>query len=147
MHTIPTSRIAALTVVMILATTPLAFADPYLSRNARPEPGLIKHATWRESLIASREALLRWELAQDRLAMHNVPATLGPWHVLGPLPAGSQTVKQLDSQTRIDLAARHEGKDGRPIAWQRRDDFEDGTVGGPDRIPRCRVGRRGLSLP
>jgi hypothetical protein len=58
--------------------------------------------------------------------MYNVPATLGPWYVLGPLAAGSDAAKQLDRDKQVDLTASVAGRDGQALTWQRRDDFQDG---------------------
>ena len=95
-------------------------------RQAPPEPGLIRQADWHQSLVATREAILNWEMQQDSLALHNVPATMGPWHVLGPLPANSEAAKQLDRDKQVDLTASLAGPGGQTLAWQRRDDLQDG---------------------
>jgi len=106
--------------------SPAEIAHQQAVRAAPPEPTFVKQADWRQSLIATREAITQWEREQDRLAMYNAPATLGPWHVLGPLPADSEAAKQLDGSKQVDLAARYAGLDGQVIAWQARDDFQDG---------------------
>jgi len=106
--------------------SPAEIAYQQAVRRAPPEPALIKLADWRQSLIATREAITQWECEQDDLAMYAAPARLGRWHVLGPFPADSESVKQLDGAKHVDLSARYAGRDGQAIAWQARDDFEDG---------------------
>jgi len=95
--------------------SPAEIAHQQAVRAAPPEPTFVKQADWRQSLIATREAITQWEREQDRLAMYNAPATLGPWHVLGPLPADSEAAKQLDGSKQVDLAARYAGRDGQVI--------------------------------
>jgi len=108
--------------------SPAEIAYQEAVRRAPPPPGLIKQSDWRASLIATREAIVQWEAEQDRLAIYTAPVTLGPWHVLGPLPPNSPTVQQLDREKQVDLAARLAGRDGQPVGWQRRDDLQDGQL-------------------
>lgn len=108
--------------------SPAEVAYQQAVRRAPPEPTFVKQADWRQSLIATREAISQWEQEQDRLAMYNAPASLAPWHVLGPLPADSEIVKQLDSSKQVDLSARYAAQDGRTLAWQPRQDLLDGQL-------------------
>ena len=99
-----------------------------LLRTTPREPEFVKKATWQDTLIASREALHAWENVQDFLALSNSPVTLGPWYVLGPLPARSKDVAVLRSAQAVDLGRRYQVDDGKEIGWQRRDDLRDGQL-------------------
>ena len=91
-------------------------------------PKYEKKATWQETMVAAREAIVEWEIEQDRFATPDSGADFGPWHVLGPLPANDPVVAEVERAKRIDLGKPLKAKDGKPIAWHKRDDFKDGAM-------------------
>ena len=93
-----------------------------------PDPEMVKKNTWQETLISGRESIWAWETHQDRLAARSFGLQLGPWHVLGPIPARDPLVKQLQTPERIDFSRELVLSDGRKIAWQRRDAIRDGQI-------------------
>ncbi|MEW6357444.1 MAG: SUMF1/EgtB/PvdO family nonheme iron enzyme [Planctomycetota bacterium] len=97
-------------------------------RKTPKQPRYEKKATWQDTLIATREAILEWEVMQDRLAIAGSPVQFGPWHAIGPFAAGSAQALDLEGQGRIDLKKQHPGKDGKPLAWQERKGIEDGRM-------------------
>ena len=97
-------------------------------REAPKQPGYEKKATWQETMVAAREAMVEWETLHDRLALPDMGGTLGPWHVLGPLPANSREAAQLSRQRTIDLAKPVPLKDRTPLAWQALAAVEDGRM-------------------
>lgn len=97
-------------------------------RRAPSAPGLVLRPTWQETLIATREAIFAWETLQDQLACDDLGLEFGPWHVLGPLPAKSQTAQSIRQAKRIDFQQDWPGADGQPLRWQRCEDLEDGRL-------------------
>ena len=103
------------------------------TRKAKQEPAFEQRATWQETLIANREAIFNWEQEQDSLLLPNAPVTLGPWHVLGPIPAGAKLAGEIRGAKEIDLAARYtledpKTKTARQLAWQPVDNLPDGQL-------------------
>ena len=94
-------------------------------RKAPQEPEFVKRPTWQETVIASREAIYEWERMQDKLALFDSPIQLGSWHLLGPLSAKSDIVREIREAKRIDFAHEYSGEDGASIRWQKRDDLAD----------------------
>lgn len=83
-------------------------------------PGYVRRATWPETLLASREALMAAEARQVAAAGQPPRPRLGPWFTLGPiqLPAkGNSPEFDLD---REFTAAR--------LRWTQRLDLRDGWV-------------------
>ena len=97
-------------------------------RTTPKQPDFVKRATWQETLIASREAILQWETQQDVLAMHNVPLTLGPWYLLGPISPKSKELSKIRGSKHIDLAERYAAAEATPISWQPCEDLKDGRI-------------------
>ena len=96
-----------------------------LVRNTPNHPEFVERPTWFETVVANREAILRWEMLQDKLAMFDSPVQLGPWYVFGPLPRNHQVTKQLYEARQIDVDEKYTLEDGRTLAWQQRDELTD----------------------
>ncbi len=86
-----------------------------------------KKATWLETYMAARKAIIDWEVMQDELALPDSGVSLGAWHVLGPFAADSKEAKALDGLRKVDLAAPVKLKD-HELTWLKRDDIKDGTL-------------------
>ena len=97
-------------------------------RKAPKRPGYEKKQTWQETMVAAREALLEWEVLQDRLAAPDSPVVFGPWHAIGPFSASSKSARQIEARGRIDLKKQYPGKDGKPLSWTERRDLHDGQM-------------------
>jgi formylglycine-generating enzyme required for sulfatase activity len=112
----------------LAAMSPEGIAFRQILRTTPRQAEFVRRASWQETLVASREALLEWEGLQDYLALRKGPVELGPWYVLGPLSPRSKDIRELRAARSIDLGRRYQGEDGRPIGWQQRDDLQDGRV-------------------
>ncbi len=99
-----------------------------LAKAALGQPEWVQRPTWRESLIATREALLQWECLQDRLALHKAGFALGPWYLLGPVPQGGKVARQIQTANRLDVTARYADEQGKQFAWQKCENLADGQV-------------------
>ena len=64
-------------------------------RKAPRKPDYEKRATWQQTMLAAREAIVRWETEQDRLALSDSIASFGPWHLAGPFPANSKDLRAV----------------------------------------------------
>ncbi len=95
---------------------------------APKEPELVQKATWQETMLASREAIYRWEALQDRLAMFDFVVQFGPWHVLGPVSSNGQAAKSLRESKSIDVRKPVRDDEGKELRWTRREDLEDWQV-------------------
>jgi formylglycine-generating enzyme required for sulfatase activity len=109
----------------VVVPSPAEIARQQAIRRAPPQPAYVKRPTWRETVIANREALLAWESAQDELALPDSGAVFGPWHVLGPLPRNGKSLPQIEQQKTVDLTKRYPGRDGSELSWQKRADLLD----------------------
>jgi len=97
-------------------------------RKAPKRPAYEKKASWQETMVAAREAILEWECLQDRLAVPDSDVTIGPWYALGPIPAGSEVARKIERKRKIDLTKQYKLDGGRQIAWRKRDDLKDGEM-------------------
>ncbi|MEW6358689.1 MAG: SUMF1/EgtB/PvdO family nonheme iron enzyme [Planctomycetota bacterium] len=97
-------------------------------RNAPKNPAYAKKATWQETMIAAREAIVEWECLQDKLAAPDGGVVFGPWHALGPLDRSDPAVREVEKQETVDLKKQYKTKDGKPLAWQERKDLPDGQM-------------------
>ncbi len=112
----------------IVLPTPEQLALRKAFQEAPTAPKFIEKPTWRETMIANREAIQQWETVQDVLASYRANPILDSWHVLGPLAAKSQELAELRKATQIDLTRRYTGASGKQVGWQQRDDLADGKV-------------------
>ena len=108
--------------------TPEQAAYLKAAKAALAQPEWVQRPTWRESLVATREALLQWECLQDRLALHKAGVVLGPWYLLGPIPQGGKVARQIDAANRLDVAARYADEHGKQFAWHKCENLVDGQV-------------------
>jgi formylglycine-generating enzyme required for sulfatase activity len=92
------------------------------------EPEFLQKATWQETIVANREALFAWECQQDALALPHAPVALGPWYLLGPIPAKSADLPKLRRQTHIDLAQHYKGEAGQELAWEKHEELSDWQI-------------------
>ena len=97
-------------------------------RNAPKSPDYEKKATWRETMIAAREAIVRWECEVDRLQAPDCGIVFGPWHAFGAVPKQSESVRKLDSNRLIDLSASPGEHAGKALAWQSCPGIKDGEL-------------------
>ncbi|NQT87166.1 hypothetical protein HQ560_10405, partial [bacterium] len=96
-------------------------------RKAPTKPAYEKKATWFETMVAAREAIVAWETEQDLLALSEGVASFGPWHTAGPFAAKSdqaQAVIRLRSVTFPQTPV----KKADPIIWTKRDDIPTGQL-------------------
>jgi len=70
--------------------SPAELAYQQAVRQAPPEPTFVKQADWRQSLIATREAIGQWEQEQDRLA-----GNPGPVACAGALARGQRRCEAI----------------------------------------------------
>ena len=103
-------------------------------RKLPKQPPYEKKATWHETMVAAREAMLSWECTLDRMTLSESVATLGPWRVLGPLPAKSPLVGTIDRSRKLDLAKPLKAKDGAAFSWRELPELRDGELS--DLAPR-----------
>ena len=96
-------------------------------REMGDRPPFEKKGTWQETMLASREALLRWECEIDRLVLQRAGVTLGNWHTVGPLPAGSEEARQIERLNQVDLTAPLTIK-GRQLTWRECAEIKDGEM-------------------
>jgi len=112
----------------VVLPTPEELARLKAIQEAPKAPSYEKRSTWRETLIAGREAILAWESQQDELALPDAGLSLGPWHLLGPLPRTSKEAAEMERAAVVDLAQRFPGKDGRQFGWEKREALKDGVL-------------------
>ncbi|NOZ21124.1 MAG: formylglycine-generating enzyme family protein [Planctomycetes bacterium] len=97
-------------------------------REAPKKPAYEKKATWQETMVAAREAILEWECMQDKLAAPDSAMQFGSWYALGPINRGDPVAREIERQKTVDLKKQYKTKDGKPLTWQERKDLEDGTM-------------------
>jgi len=115
----------------VIVHTPEELARRKALREAPHKPPYEKKATWQETMVAAREAMLRWETELDRLMLPDSEVTLGPWHRLGPFAADSPEARLLSRERRLDVSkpvAVKVGKETRKIAWAPAPDIVDGEL-------------------
>jgi len=88
------------------------------------EPRFEKKATWRETLQAGREEIVRWETALDALQVGDAGVSFGAWHVIGPLDAGPE-IAVIDQLRQVDLKATYGAA---KLAWRPLDRLADGQL-------------------
>ena len=93
-------------------------------RQAPREPRFEKKATWRETLEAGREELVRWETALDTLLVGEGGVSFGGWHVIGPLNACPE-IAVIDPLRTVDLKATYGAA---KLAWRPLDTLPDGQL-------------------
>jgi len=97
-------------------------------RRAPKRPAYEKKATWQETMLAAREAILEWECLQDELALPDASVIFGTWYAIGPFARGSKAAREIEAQQKVNLKKQYPGKNGKPIGWQERKDFKDGRM-------------------
>lgn len=88
-------------------------------RQLPKQPPYEKLATWQETMQTAREAIVDWEAQFDAVLADDpdfLGATMGPWHVLGPLPADSPTLSKIAGSRRIAWDAPADP--AQPLPWQ-----------------------------
>jgi len=111
-------------------------------RQAMREPPYVKQATWQETLIAGREAIVEWEKLHDRLAKLNASRR-------GVGPSSPQTARQIQSARiarRAQVAARvrrdfSDPVDQRQIGWELADGIWTSEFGRQRQIDDWRPGK------
>jgi len=103
-------------------------------REAPKQPEYEKRATWQETMVAAREAILRWECHLDALAAEAAGVSIGGWHTLGALPAGDPAIRELAGVREIDLAkgltlkGKGKGAASRTLRWRPCEKVADGRT-------------------
>ncbi len=115
----------------IVTPTPAELAYREALRAAPKQPELITKDTWFETMIASREAINRWEGLQDYLALPVFGVELGPWHVLGPISSKNKGINDIRKATQIDLTREYKDADGKTIGWRERNELKDWQINDP----------------
>jgi len=91
------------------------------TRPARPQ-GIVKKATWQETMLATRAGIGAW-LAEQERDLRQIK--LGAWHKTAPLKAKRGFKHVLFPEKGVDLAAK--GKDGKP-RWHPQPKYKDDQV-------------------
>ena len=112
----------------VLRLSPEQVAYLKVVKTVLSKPEWVQRPTWRESLVATREALRQWEALQDRLALHKAGVVLGPWYVLGPVPPNGKVARQIQAANRIDVTAHYDDEHGKQFAWQKCENLADAQV-------------------
>ena len=102
-------------------------------------PPYEKKATWQETMLASREAMLRWECEIDQLVLSRAGVSLGTWHTLGSLAADSKEIRQIEQLAKVDLAAPVTLK-ARKLAWREASEIKDGQMADVAAMLKARPG-------
>ena len=98
----------------VLSLSPEILARRAELKRLPKNPPLLKRATWEQTLLDSRRAMLAWEKSHDDLLLPEHGATLAPWQAAGPFPKGTRDVPpdaqwnpipQLRDGHGIDLAS------------------------------------------
>ena len=111
-----------------IVLSPQELARRKAIRKAPRKPSYEKKATWQETMVAAREAIVEWECLQDRLAMPDSGAVFGPWHTLGPLAGDSKLVAEIERQNKIDLGRAYPGSEGKTLGWRAAPELGDGEL-------------------
>ncbi len=98
-------------------------------REAPTRPTWEKQATWQETMLAARKAIVEWEILHDRLAIPDLGADFGPWHARA-LDPQSKEAKTIDGQRKLDLGA-----------WTRLDGLRDGDIADLARLTQAKPGQ------
>ncbi|MAG94318.1 MAG: hypothetical protein CMJ48_11275, partial [Planctomycetaceae bacterium] len=87
----------------------------------------LRRATWHDSLLDSRDAVLRAETAQARAAGKTLPPRLGPWRSLGPFAelVAAREADILKTQPNA-LTAYPDSPSTLPRAWRMQPGYGDG---------------------
>ena len=127
-----------------------------LTRQAAKEPAIERKATWQETMVAAREAILRWESALDARVAEALGVTLGPWQALEPLAADDPALRQVERLRNIDtaqpLVVEVKGKPKRTLSWRPCPNVADGEMADLAKVLGAKPGQvvvlcRALSLP
>jgi len=119
----------------VLKLSPLQIARREAMRKALdaagrlpPQPPQEKKATWQETIQASREAILQWEIALDRALLDAWGAELGGWHAIGPDKADSPVARQIerDRATAPDRPVALKG--AKSVSWRPVGALADGKM-------------------
>ncbi|MGD0092119.1 MAG: SUMF1/EgtB/PvdO family nonheme iron enzyme [Planctomycetota bacterium] len=111
----------------VITITPEEKARAAALRDLGNRPPYEKKSTWLETMLASREALLRWECEIDLLVLQRAGITLGPWNAIGPVPHDSEEARQLERLGKVDLAKPIAVK-GNQLAWRECPEIKDGEM-------------------
>ncbi len=111
----------------VVKISPEELARRKAIRNLPKAPKYKKKGTWQETMVAAHEAIVEWEIDEDRYAMWGSGAEFGPWYVLGPMRPDDPAVRTVENARRINLAKPVKGRAG-ALSWQKRDDFKDGEM-------------------
>ncbi len=94
---------------------------------AEPKAHYVRKGTWHETLLASREALMKQEADSGQQSTGTDSVQLGPWHSIGPFPRrGKGTFEhEYGPEKEIDLEKNYEnGK----LRWRPRPAWADGSI-------------------
>ena len=111
----------------VIVMSPEEKARAAALREKGAHPPYEKKATWQETMLASREAILRWECEIDQLVLSRAGVGLGNWHTLGALAADGEDLRQIEQLTKVDLAAPVALKT-RQLAWREAPEIKDGQL-------------------
>ena len=92
----------------VVSLTAEQLADADRIRDLAAPPPLTIKGTWHETMIASREAVLAWEVQQDRMAVAGGDVIFEPWYVLGQLKSKDEhewgaVVKDKEGKVLFDI--------------------------------------------
>ncbi len=115
----------------ILVLTPEEIARRKALREAPRKPPYEKKATWQETMVAAREAIVQWETELDKLMLPESGVRLGPWHAMGPFAADSPEARHISRERDLDVTnavALKVGQETRTLAWTPATAIEDGQL-------------------
>ena len=115
----------------VVVISPEEKAQAAALRDLGNHPPYEKRATWQETMLASREALLRWESDIDRMVLGRTGVTIGPWYALEPVAADGEDARQLERLGQVDLAKPVVLKDKdktKELTWREWPEIKDGEM-------------------
>ena len=115
----------------VITFTPEELARRKALREAPRQPPYEKKTTWQKTMVASREAILRWETELDHLMMPESGVHLSPWHILGPYDADSPEARHIPGQRDLDIGKPvtvKSGKETRSLVWKPVTAVRDGVL-------------------
>ncbi len=110
----------------------LAAAPPIVAAPQTVPAWYLRHDTWRETMLASRDALAVREAAEAAAAGKTAPPRLGPWSCLGPMfasPADAKLEARIVLENKPAAGATYAtGPSHTKRRWVLHPEFSDGWV-------------------